>query len=404
MRAVWGEDCAAMSTDDNDFAAMFAEAEDAKPKGKAAKRPKPGDVVRGVITTIGKDAVFVDLGGKSEGVLDREQVVADDGSLRVKVGDTVEARVASERNGTLQLRIKLGRGPEARAELVQAMELGIPVEGKVTEAIKGGLVVDVAGVRGFCPASQVEARFVADQTIYIGQRLEFRVTQYERGNLVLSRRALLEEDNARRAVETRAKLEIGVVIRGKVTGFKPFGAFVDLGGIEGMLHVSELGYMRVETPEEILQLGQELDVQVIKIEEAEPGKRPRIGLSLKAMQADPWLEAVRNMPIGGRLRGTIARLESFGAFVTVAPGVEGLVHISELGAGRHLNHPKEVVQPGQEVEVTVLSIDPDKHRLSLSMAAAARAAENDMVAEARASIPANPARLGTFADLLQKKK
>jgi small subunit ribosomal protein S1 len=392
-----------MPTDDEDFAAMFAEAEAGKPKGKAARRPQPGDLVRGVITTIGKDAVFVDLGGKAEGLLDREQVVADDGTLRVKVGDTVEARVAGERNGTLVLRIKLGRGPEARAELVQALELGIPVEGRVSGAIKGGLEVDVAGVRGFCPASQVEARFVADQSVYIGQRLQFRVTQYERGNLVLSRRALLEEENARRAVETRAKLEVGVVIRGKVTGFKPFGAFVDLGGIEGMLHVSELGYQRVEKPEEILQLGQELDVQVLKIEEGEPGKRPRIALSLKALQDDPWLEATRNLTVGGRLRGTVSRLESFGAFVTVAPGVEGLVHISELGAGRHVNHPKEVVKSGQDVEVTILSIDPDKRRLSLSMAAAARAAENDVLTEARAAMPAAPARLGTFADLLKKK-
>ena len=391
-----------MPTDEDDFAAMFAEAEAAKPKGAAARRPRPGDVVKGVITTIGKDAVFVDLGGKAEGVLDREQVVADDGSLRVKVGDTVEARVAGERGGALVLRVKLGRGPEALAELVQALELGIPVEGKVTGQIKGGLEVDVAGVRGFVPASQVDARFVQDQSVFVGQRLQFRVTQYERGNLVLSRRALLEEENARRAVETRAKLEVGVVIRGKVTGFKPFGAFVDLGGLDGMLHVSELGFSRVSKPEDVLTLGQELDVQVLKIEDAEPGKRPRIALSLKSMQDDPWIEATRALVVGARLRGTVTRLESFGAFVTIAPNVEGLVHISELGAGRRVNHPKEVVKPGQEVEVTILAIDPDKRRVALSMAAAARAAEQADLDEARAVVPQAPSRLGTFADLLKK--
>ncbi len=397
-----------MATDptdgDDDFAAMFAQAEAGKPKGKAARRPQPGDVVKGVITSIGKDAVFVELGGKSEGVLDREQVAAPDGTLRVKVGDTVEARVAGERGGALLLRMKMGKGPEARAELVQALELGIPVEGKVTQPVKGGLEVDVAGVRGFVPASQIDARFVEDLTPFVGQRLEFRVTQYERGNLVLSRRALLEEENAKRAAETRGKLAVGVVIRGKVTGFKPFGAFVDIGGIEGMLHVSELGFARVEKPEEVLALGQELDVQVIKIEEAtEPGKRPRIGLSLKAMLDDPWGAQTRHLSPGSRVRGTVTRLQPFGAFVELSPGLEGLVHISELGAGRRVNHPKEVVKVGQEVEVEILAIDPEKRRLSLSLAAAEKSAERAQLDEARAVTPAAPARLGTFADLLKKK-
>lgn len=399
-----------MSTDDDseDFAALFAEAEAGRPKGKAARRPQPGDVVRGVVTSIGKDAVFVDLGGKAEGVLDREQVVDPDGQLRVQLGDTLEARVAGERGAALVLRVKLGKGPEARAELVQALELGIPVEGKVTQPVKGGLEVDVAGVRGFVPASQIDARFVEDLTGFVGQRLSFRVTQYERGNLVLSRRALLEEENARKAVETRAKLVVGAVIRGRVTGFKPFGAFVDLGGLEGMLHVSELGYGRVERPEEVLALGQELDVQILKIEDSEPGpdgrrRGPRIGLSLKALQADPFLDGTRHLTPGGRVRGTVTRLQPFGAFVEIGPGVEGLVHISELGAGRRLNHPKEAVAVGQEVEVEILSIDPERRRLALSMAAAQKSAERADLVEARAALPAPPSSLGTFADLLKKK-
>lgn len=392
-----------MAPDDDDFASMFAQTERDAPRGKAARRPQPGDVVKGVITSVGKDAVFVDIGGKAEGVLDRDQVADDDGSLRVKVGDTVEARVAGERGGSLVLRVKLGRGAEAKAELVQAFELGIPVEGKVTGAIKGGLEVDVAGVRGFCPASQADARYVADLTTLIGSTLEFRVTRYEHGNLVLSRRALLEEENARKAAELKGRLEVGAVLRGKVVGFKPFGAFVDLGGIEGMLHVSQLGYGRVEKPEDILSLGQEVDVQVLKIEEQGEGKKARIALSLKTLQADPWVEATRDLPIGGRVKGEITRLESFGAFVQLAPGVEGLVHISELGAGRRLMHPKEVVSPGQAVEVTILSIDPDKRRLSLSMAEAARAQEQAELIEARAAVPPAPKKLGTFADLFAKK-
>jgi len=276
-------------------------------------------------------------------------------------------------------------------------------------------------VRGFCPASQLEARFVEDLSTYVGKRLTFRITRYEARNLVLSRRALVEEENARRAAETRKKLEPGAVLRGKVVGFKPFGAFVDLGGIEGMLHVSELGYSRVERPEDVLSLGQEIDVAVLKIEPAEPpgsrgagkgDKEPlvrdspgsrgeRISLSLKALASDPWRDATANLAEGQRVKGTITRLQPFGAFVEIAPAVEGLVHISELGAGRRINHPKEVVSVGQEIEAVVLGIDHERRRLSLSMAASKDATPDDVAAVARAQ---PPAKLGTLGDLLQRKK
>jgi small subunit ribosomal protein S1 len=249
-----------MATDDEDFAAMFAESERDKPK---TKRPKIGDMVKGKIITVGKDAVFVDLGGKAEGQLEKDQVSDREGKLLVKVGDVIEARVVSDAGGVLMLRTKLSRGPEVKAELQQAAELGIPVDGLVTEVVKGGLSVDVAGVRGFCPASQIDNRFADDLAKFVGQRLTFRVTKYEARNLVLSRRALLDEEKEKVAGETRKRLVPGAVLRGKVVGFKPFGAFVDLGGIEGMLHVSELGFSRVEKPEEVLTLGQELDVAVL---------------------------------------------------------------------------------------------------------------------------------------------
>src|SRR5262249_34794232 len=202
----------------------------------------------------------------------------------------------------------------------------------------GGVAVDVAGVRGFCPASQLDVRFIDDLSTYIGQRLTFRITRYEPRNLVLSRRALLEEDNAKRAIETRKKLEPGAVLRGKVVGFKPFGAFIDLGGIEGMLHVSELGYARADKPEDLLTLGQEADVAVLRIEPAGKGDKAgeRISLPLKALANDPWRETAAMLVEGARVKGKITRLQPFGAFVELAPGVEGLVHISELGAGRRI--------------------------------------------------------------------
>ena len=379
-----------MADNDEDFASMFAELDSGKPK----KRPRAGDVISGKVISIGQTSVFVDVGGKAEGQLDRSQVSDPEGKLLVKVGDTVEARVVGDEGGVLSLRVKLGRGPEARAELQQAAELGIPVEGLVTEVVKGGVSVDVAGVRGFCPASQIDARFVDDLSTYVGQRLSFRITRYEPRNLVLSRRVLVEEEKQKLAVETRKKLEPGAVLRGKVVSFKPFGAFVDVGGIEGMLHISELGHQRVERPEDVLSVGQELDVAVLKVE------GDRISLSLKALANDPWRDATASLAEGQRVKGTITRLQPFGAFVEIAPAVEGLVHISELGANRRINHPKEVVSVGQEVEAVVLSIDHEKRRLALSMSASKDAASP----EDFAARPNAPQKLGTFGDLLQKKK
>jgi small subunit ribosomal protein S1 len=395
-----------VADDDEDFAAMFAASEQNKPR---AKRPRVGDVASGTIVAIGKDTVFLELGGKAEGTLERNQVTDEEDKLLVKVGDVVEARVVGDAGGVLALRVKLARGRASAtgsAELAQAADLGIPVDGLVTEVIKGGLAVEVGGVRGFCPASQIDARFVEDLAVFVGQRLSFRVTRYEPsprgGNVVLSRRALLEEDNERRAAQTRKMLVPGVVLHGKVVGFKPFGAFVDIGGIEGMLHVSELGYIRVDKPEDVLRLGQELDVAVLKIEPNSDGKPgERIALSLKALANDPWQDATARLAEGVRVTGTVTRLQPFGAFVEIAPGVEGLVHVSELGAGRRIHHPKEVVAVGQTVEAVVLAIDNERRRLSLSMAASKDASAEDI---AEAPSARAPRTLGTLGDLLQRKK
>lgn len=385
-----------MADQDEDFAAMLAESERGAPR---SRRPRVGDMIKGTIISIGKDAVFVDAGGKAEGQLGRDQISDRDGNLLVKVGDVVEARVVSDAGGVLQLRTKVSRGPEAKAELLQAFELAIPVEGLVTEVVKGGVSVDVAGVRGFCPASQVDARFVEDLAVYVGQKLTFQITRYEARNLVLSRRVLVEAEKEKLAAETRKTLVPGLVVRGKVVGFKSFGAFVDIGGIEGMLHVSELGFGRVDRPEDVLTLGQEVEVAVLKIE---PGDKrgERISLSLKALSNDPWNDAIAGLAAGRRVKGKISRLQQFGAFVEIAPGVEGLVHISELGAGRRINHPKEVAAVGQEVEAVILAIDPERRRISLSLADSRDGSPED-VAEAAKSHAA-PAKLGTFGDLLSK--
>jgi small subunit ribosomal protein S1 len=325
------------------------------------------------------------------------------------VGDTIEARVVDTgaKTGFVVLRRTMAKGAEAKSELVQAFEHRIPVEGLVTAAIKGGVEVQVAGVRAFCPAGQIDNRFVEDPGVFVGQRLQFRITKLEPGrggqvNLVLSRRAILAEEAEVRAAELRKTLEVGTVVRGTVTTVKDYGAFVDIGGLEGMLHVSELGFQRVGHPSEVLRVGQPVEVLVTKIEKTTDPKRPeKISLSLKALEADPWGEIADRFPVGSRAKGKVVRLQPFGAFVEVAPGIEGLVHVSQLSADKRVNHPRDVVEMGQEVEVTVLGVDLDRRRISLSMTAdpeADAAAAEDLAAVKKS---ANRS-LGTFADLLAK--
>ncbi len=366
------------SPDNKDFATVLAEFEQSKPAepATAAGPPKVGDKVSGQIVSIGPEAAFVDLGGKAEGVIELAQISDAEGKLTVAVGDTIEAKVSriDPETGGLVLRRRVGRGQEVPAELVAAAQSGIPVEGLVTAVIKGGVEVQVAGLRAFCPLSQLELRYVENPERFIGERLSFKIARYEEGgrgrrpNIVLSRRALLEEEAKAKAAETRAHLAPGAIVRGKVTALTDYGAFVDLGGLEGMLHVSEIGFARTAHPKDVLTVGQEIEVQVLKIEPSkDPKHGERISLSRKALERDPWNDAAERFTAGSRVKGRVMRLEAFGAFIEVAPGLEGLAHISELGAGRRINHPKEVLQLGQDVDVTVLGVDPVKRRISLSL-------------------------------------
>ncbi len=389
-----------------DFAALLAEY-DSSPTTARKAGPKRGDIVSGAVVSIGADSVFIDVGGKCEGALARDELTNSDGQLVVALGDLVEARVV-QTGDNLVLRRTVGKGPDARNDLMQAQELEIPVEGVVTGTNKGGFEVQVAGVRAFCPISQMDTRYIDTPEVFVGQRLHFRITRYEAGtsgrdNIVLSRRALLEQEFAARAVETREKLKLEAVFSGKVTAIENYGAFVDIGGIEGFLHISELGFTRVDKATDVLSIGQELQVQVIKIETTNNPKRPeKIGLSLKSLQRDPWRAAASNIAAGSRVTGTVVRIEPFGAFVEVADGVEGLIHISEMGAGKRIHTPKKVVSIGDQVEATVLSVDLERHRLALSMDAAVREQE---VAQEQANISAHTAptkSMGTFADLFGK--
>jgi small subunit ribosomal protein S1 len=255
--------------------------------------------------------------------------------------------------------------------LQRAYEEQSPVEGHITGTTKGGLEVEMAGTRAFCPASQIELGYVEDLQSFVGQRLAFRITKYEMGrraNLVVSRRVLLEEEQRSLAAQTRARLEVGAVMNGRVSSLQDYGAFVDLGGIEGLLHVSELAYGRIEHPKELLSVGQEVQVSVLGIEQTGNPRHPeKISLSIRALEKDPWSEVEINFPVGKLTTGRVSRLQPFGAFIELAPGIDGLAHISELVADRRISHPQEVLRVGDRVQVKVLSIDLEKHRIGLSL-------------------------------------
>jgi small subunit ribosomal protein S1 len=392
---------------EEDFAAMFEASEKKAPQGR---RPKlaVGDRVRGKVVSIGHEVTVLELEGGGEGTLETLELRDESGQLTNAVGDTLEARVVGlgEKAGFVFLRRGASRGLDPRSGLAEAAATGLPVEGLVTAVNKGGLEVTVAGVRAFCPLSQLELRPVPDPAVYIGQKLLFRVTRFEddrRGpNVVLSRRALLEEEARARAVDTRAKLVPGAVLSGTVTALKDFGAFVDVGGIEGLLPASEIGFQRGTKPADVLAVGQPVTVQVMRIEKRDDPKRPeQVSFSLKALERDPWDDALASLRAGAVVKGRVARAEPFGAFVEVAPGVEGLLHISELGAGKHLRHAREAVKPGDTLEVTVLAIDAEKRRISLGLGAREDAVDDE--GRAAAARLGSSGGMGTLGDLLKGK-
>jgi small subunit ribosomal protein S1 len=394
---------------EEDFAAMFAASE--KEAGRA-RRPRfaIGDRVRGRVVSIGQEVAVLELAGGGEGTLETLELRDDSGQLTAKVGDTLEARVVAlgEKQGFVTLR--RGAATGGRSNLAEAATTGLPVEGVVTAVNKGGFEVDVGGVRAFCPLSQIELRPVDDPAAYIGRRFSFRVTRHEedrRGtNVVLSRRVLLEEEARGRAEETRGKVVVGAVLPGVVTAIKDFGAFVDVGGIEGLLPASEISFERSTRPGDVLTVGQPVSVQVMRVEKRDDPKRPeQVSFSLKALERDPWQDAAAQFAAGTTARGQVTRTESFGAFVQLAPGVEGLIHISELGAGKPLRHARDAVKPGDPLEVAVLAFDPEKRRISLGLAGREVGVDDEgRAAAARAAGGGSGGKgMGTLGDLLKGK-
>jgi len=348
------------------FAELLGQADAAPPV-----RRKKGDKVSVPVVVVNSDWVFVALGGKEEGSIRTSEFAvaggpADDQRPPLPaVGDTVSAYVLTARGGEVVLTTQLSGRDASLASVEQAWQAGIPLEGKVARAVKGGVEVRVANTRAFCPLSQLDLRWPKDPSIYVGQSFAFQVLEFKENgrNIVLSRRVLLEEERAGQREVLRQSLQPGAVVTGTVRSVQNFGAFVDLGGVDGLIPISEMAWTRVEDPTEVVSDGQQVTVQVLAVD----WDKERISLSLKALGQDPWAAAAQRFGVGSRVVGRVVRLADFGAFVSLEPGVDGLVHISALGAGRRVGHPKEVVAVGDEVEVEVLAVDPGKRRISLSM-------------------------------------
>jgi len=327
-----------------------------------------GDVVSGKVVRIDQDEVLVDIGYKSEGVIPSNELSirkSVDPAEEVELGEEVDALVLTkeDQEGRLILSKKRARFEKAWRRIEKAADSGEPVEGTVIEVVKGGLILDL-GVRGFLPASLVDIRRVQNLDEFMGQKLECKVIELNRSrnNVVLSRRAVLEEERKEVREQILGRLQPGQVVEGKISNIVDFGAFVDLEGIDGLIHISELSWSHVNHPSEVVSIGDTVRVKVLDIDK----DRQRISLGLKQTQEDPWQRVLNEYKEGDVVDGKVTKIVAFGAFVQILPGVEGLVHISEL-AQHHVESPAEVVRPGDELKVKILEVDDSRRRLSLSV-------------------------------------
>ena len=334
---------------------------------------KVGDKVTGRIISVSGDSVFIDTGTKIDGVAEKPELLDDKGEFPYAEGDEIELYVVQADASTIKLSRALS-GAGGAEILREAYESRLPVEGRVQSTCKGGFNIEVMKRRVFCPVSQIDTRFVEDPETYVGQEFQFLIEKFEQNgrNVVVSRRRLLEREQSAAREEFLASVKPGAVLEGTVVRLQPFGAFVELvPGVEGLVHISELGYARVATPEEVTAVGDKVQVKVLEIA---AGKKPgqlKISLSVKQTQADPWETVSERVKIGEKVTGKVVRCADFGAFVEILPGIEGLVHVSEMSYEKRVTKGDEIVKPGDMVSVVVKDVDPAKRRIGLSLKDAA---------------------------------
>jgi small subunit ribosomal protein S1 len=325
-----------------------------------------GSVVRGTVVGVTERSVVIDFGFKSEGAVPIEEFM-EDGELTVKRGDEVEVLIKSMESSEGVPILSRADAVRMRAwdELEKAYRDGTPVKGKIAERVKGGLRVDVDGVAAFLPGSQVDIRPIRNLESLRGQEIEALVIKLnrKRSNVVLSRKAILEKENEGKKGDTLNALEEGIIVEGQIKNLTDYGAFVDLGGIDGLLHVTDMSWGRLQNPGEMFRVGENVQVKVLKFDK----DRERVSLGFKQLLPDPWESVTERFPIGQRMQGKIASVTDYGAFIELEPGVEGLVHVSEMTWSKRMKHPSKLVQPGENVEVEVLGVDPKNRRISLGM-------------------------------------
>ncbi len=380
--------------EEDDFATLFE-------ASASSRRLQNGQTVEGRIVAIGPDVALVDVGSKGEATISLDELKNDDGTLDVKVGDRLEATIVSMAGGVTLSR-RLQRGAATRRQLEDAFRAGLPVEGKVEAQVKGGYSVTMARQRAFCPASQVDVVRDTDPASHVGRVYAFRIVEYrdDGRKFVVSRRALLEEEQKARAAEVRRTLSVGAVVTGRVVSLRDFGAFVDLGGgVQGLLHISEMGWSRVQDPSQVVAPGEAITVKVLRLESKDGVEK--IALGLKQLADDPWAGVPAKYPVGQAARGTVSRVADFGVFVELEPGVVGLVPRAETGLANDADLRK-AFPVGATVEVVVIEVDAPARRLRLSVAAVQQAEEAAEVRDyaARADA-APPASIGSLADKLR---
>jgi small subunit ribosomal protein S1 len=349
-----------------DFAAMLEAHESESDSGEVSE-VKIGAKVTGKIIQIDGHEAFVDCGFRNELPISVEELKDNEGQLQYSVGDEITAHVQKGNEGP-KLTMAINLRDSGRKALLEAYEAGTPIEGKVGETNKGGFSIDLGGVRAFCPFSQIDVRRADDPSIFVGQTYKFKILELseDQRNVVVSRRALLQASRDEQGTETRNGLELGMALEGIVTRLVPFGAFVDIGGVEGLVHISQISFQRVGDPSDVLQEGQTVKVKIMEIQNLGQGRSERISLSIKALASDPWPDTAESLAPGTDVKGLVTRLVDFGVFVELLPGIEGLIHISEL-ANRRIIHPREVVNEDETITVRVLDVDLDRRRISLSL-------------------------------------
>jgi small subunit ribosomal protein S1 len=333
----------------------------------ASEQMQPGAIIMANVVDIRQDVVIVNAGLKSEGVIPVEQFYNEDGELEISVGDEVEVALDAVEDGFGETRLSREKAKRARAwnRLEKAFEANEIVTGYISGKVKGGFTVDIDEVRAFLPGSLVDVRPVRDPTYLEGKELEFKVIKLDRrrNNVVVSRRAVVEEEYSAEREQLLESLQEGLIVKGIVKNLTDYGAFVDLGGIDGLLHITDMAWRRVKHPSEVVNVGDEIEVKVLKFDR----ERNRVSLGLKQLGEDPWVDISRRYPVGARIFGRVTNLADYGCFVEIEEGVEGLVHVSEMDWTNKNVNPAKVVQVGDEVEVMVLDIDEERRRISLGM-------------------------------------